>query len=53
MKEIHGYVFAANPPEPIDISTLDLHAETLPQAKALIQKICEQLHSEYYLITLV
>lgn len=52
MNKIHGYIFVPNATEPVNISKLDLQAETLTDAEALIQAICKQLKAERYLITI-
>ena len=52
MKKIYGYVFVSNIVEPVDISKLDLQAEALVEAEALIQAICKKLKAERYLITI-
>ena len=52
MKKIYGYVFVPNLAEPWDISKLDLQAETLVEAEALMQAVCKKLKAKRYLITI-
>ena len=52
MKKIYGYVFVPNIAEPVDISKLNLQAETLAEAEILVQAVCKKLNCKRYLITI-